>query len=129
MENQSAKQQIEKSLTIYFDALNKSSVEQAVGQYTADGVFMPTGLPTASGTAELKLAYSNVFKAIKLNVKFDIEEITVVDTIAFVRTQSQGTQLIHATGKRTEELNREFFLLRQENGTWKIARYMFNQPK
>lgn len=72
---------------------------------------------------------TNVFKAIQLNVKFDIEEITVADDIAFVRTQSHGTQLIHATGQKTEELNREFFLLKRENGAWKIARYMFNQPK
>ncbi|RKE57087.1 YybH family protein [Sphingobacterium detergens] len=129
IKNQSAQQQIEKSLTIYFDALNKSSVEQAIGQYTTDGIFMPTGLPTATGTAQLKIAYTNVFKAIQLNVKFDIEEINLSGDIAFVRTQSHGTQLIHATGQKTEELNREFFLLKRENGTWKIARYMFNQPK
>ncbi|MES2651474.1 MAG: nuclear transport factor 2 family protein [Bacteroidota bacterium] len=130
MENQITKTAIGKSLSIYFDALNKSSAEQAVGQYTADGIFMPTGLPTATGTSELTMAYENVFKAIKLNVTFKLEEIVSLDdSIAFVRTQSNGTQLIHANGQKTEELNREFFLMRNENGTWKIARYMFNQPK
>lgn len=130
MENQTAKAEIEKSLGIYFDALNKSNVNQAVGQYTADGVFMPTGFPTASGTSELTTAYENVFKAIQLNVTFTTEEIVLCDDkVAFVRTQSNGTQLIHANGQKTEELNREFFLMRNENGIWKIARYMFNQPK
>lgn len=130
MENQTAKAKIEKSLGIYFDALNKSNVNQAVGQYTADGVFMPTGFPTASGTSELTTAYENVFKAIQLNVTFTTEEIVLCDDkVAFVRTQSNGTQLIHANGQKTEELNREFFLMRNENGIWKIARYMFNQPK
>ncbi|MBS0026445.1 YybH family protein [Chitinophaga sp. 22321] len=130
MENQITQTGIEKSLSIYFEALNKSSVEQAVGQYTGDGVFMPTGLPTATGTSALTTAYGNVFKAIQLNVAFKIEEIISLDSsVAFVRTQSNGTQLIHATGQKTEELNREFFLMKKDNGDWKIARYMFNQPR
>lgn len=129
MEDQTAQIAIEKSLSIYFDALNKSNVQQAVGQYTGDGVFMPTGFPTATGTSELTTAYENVFKAIQLNVTFKVEEIVSLDdSVAFVRTQSSGTQLIHANGQKTEELNREFFLMRKDNGVWKIARYMFNQP-
>ncbi|SMO35880.1 Ketosteroid isomerase homolog [Chryseobacterium rhizoplanae] len=129
MENKTAKTEIEKSLGIYFDALNKSNVEQAVHQYTSDGIFMPTGLPTAAGTSELTTAYENVFKAIQLNVTFRVEEIILSDSIAFVRTQSNGTQLIHANNQKTDELNREFFLMKNENGSWKISRYMFNQPK
>ncbi|WP_316751084.1 hypothetical protein [Pedobacter gandavensis] len=73
MENQITQTAIEKSLSIYFDALNKSNVQQAVGQYTGDGVFMPTGFPTARGMAELTMAYENVFKAIQLNVTFKVE--------------------------------------------------------
>lgn len=129
MKNQIAKLEIEKALDIYFDALNKSNVGQAVGQYTEDGVFMPAGLPTATGTLELTTAYQNVFKAIQLNVTFKIEEIVSPDdSVAFVSTQSNGTQLIHANGQKTKELNREFFVMRNESGIWKIARYMFNQP-
>ncbi|WP_374464713.1 nuclear transport factor 2 family protein [Chryseobacterium sp.] len=130
MENPTTKTGIEKSLHIYFDALNQSNAEQAVGQYTSDGIFMPAGLPTASGTSELTTAYKNIFQAIQLNVNFKIEEIvTLDDNTAFVRTQSNGTQLIHANGQKTEELNREFFLMKNENGAWKISRYMFNQTR
>ncbi len=122
--------EIEKSLSIYFEALNNSNVAKAVGQYTGDGVFMPTGLPTATGTSELVSAYENVFTAIQLTVTFRVEEIFLLnESVAFVRTQSNGTQLLHASGLKTEELNREFFLMRNEEGVWKIARYMFNQPK
>ena len=130
MENQSVKNEIEKSLAVYFDALNKSSVDQAIGQYTPDGIFMGTGLPTATGKSELKKAYENIFKAIQLNVTFKVEEVVSLgDNVAFVRTQSNGSQVILANGKKTEEINREFFLMKNENGIWKIARYMFNQPK
>lgn len=128
MDNQN-KAAIEKTLTTYFGSLNTSNVKTAVGSYTPDGVFMPTKFPTATGTEQLVTAYENVFKAIQLNVTVKIEEIIVRDDFAFARTLSNGTTLIHATGETTPEENREFFLLRKENGEWKIARYMFNQPK
>lgn len=128
MENQE-KAAIEKLLNIYFASLNASDVKTAVGSYTADGVFMPTKFPTATGKDQLVVAYENVFKAIQLNVTVKIEEIITRDDIAFARTLSNGTSLIHATGETTPEENREFFLLRKDNGEWKIARYMFNQPK
>lgn len=128
MENQN-KEAIEKTLNTYFGSLNASDVKTAVGSYTADGVFMPTKFPTATGTEQLVTAYENVFKAIQLNVTVKIEEVIVRDDIAFARTLSNGTSLIHATGETTPEENREFFLLKKENGEWKIARYMFNQPK
>ena len=128
MENQD-KIAIEKTLNTYFGSLNASDVKTAVGSYTSDGVFMPTKFPTASGTDQLVVAYGNVFKAIQLNVTVKIEEIIIRDDIAFARTLSNGTTLIHATGETTPEENREFFLLRKDNGEWKIARYMFNQPK
>ncbi len=128
METQN-KAAIEKTLHTYFGALNASDVKTAVGSYTADGVFMPTKFPTATGTAQLVLAYENVFKAIQLNVTVKIEELIIKDDIAFARTLSNGTTLIHATGETTPEENREFFLLRKDGDEWKIARYMFNQPK
>ena len=128
MENQN-KTAIEKTLNTYFGSLNESDVKTAVGSYTADGIFMPTKFPTATGTGQLVTAYENVFKAIQLNVTVKIEELIVSDDIAFARTLSNGTTLIHATGETNPEENREFFLLKKENGEWRIARYMFNQSK
>ncbi|MHA7607899.1 YybH family protein [Elizabethkingia meningoseptica] len=130
MENTTENSKIQKSLDTYFESLNKSSVQQAVGQYAADGVFMPTGFPTATGTEQLTVSYENIFKAIQLNVTFKIEEIIYLgNDVAYVRTESNGSVTIHATGDKTAELNREFFLMKKEGGVWKIARYMFNQPK
>jgi ketosteroid isomerase-like protein len=90
---------------------------------------MPAKFPTATGSDQLVVAYGNVFKAIQLNVGVKIEEVIIRDDMAFARTLSNGTALIHATGEATPEENREFFLLRKDKGAWKIARYMFNQPK
>ena len=113
----------------YRDALNASSVDQVLPLYTTDGVFMPTGFPTAVGTEQLRGAYAGAFSMIKLNIEFFIDEIEVDGDHAFARTTSRGTTLIHATGQSVPEENRELFVLHRNNGTWKIARYMFNKMK
>jgi len=49
------------------------------------------------------------------------------DTVAYARTRSDGTQAVLANGVETRGSNREMFIFRNDNGSWKIARYMFNQ--
>lgn len=129
MEQTNEKQAIEKVLLAYEDALNKSDVNEVLQVYAHDGVFMPTTLPTAKGTEQLKESYTNVFKTIQLNIKFTIEEIVVSGNFAFAQTFSKGTTLIHANGQTVDEENREFFFLSKENENWKISRYMFNKAK
>ena len=120
---------IKEMLFKYRDALNASSVDQVIPLYTADGVFMPTGFPSAVGKEQLKGAYTGVFSMIKLNIEFFIDEIEVDGDHAFARTTSRGTTLIHATGENVPEENRELFVLEREKGAWKIAQYMFNKMK
>jgi len=115
-------------LATYEESLNKSDAKLAASCYTADGVFMPTTLPTASG-ADMEAAYTNVFDAITLNVKFTIDELVVAgdDKYAYALTQSAGTQKINATADESVEANREMFIFHNTDDGWKIARYMFNK--
>jgi uncharacterized protein (TIGR02246 family) len=124
-----AKQQIESLLMAYKETLNTSNAEKATSLYTKDGIFMPTGAPSATGTDQIRKAYEFVFSQIQLSIEFFIEEITVENDFAFAVTSSKGTTLIHASGDRIPEENRELFVFENENGTWKIARYMFNKTK
>jgi len=124
-----AKQEIESLLMTYEGTLNTSNAEKTTSLYTKDGVFMPSGAPSAIGTEQIKGAYDFVFSQIQLNIEFFIEEITVENTFAYAVTSSKGTTLIHATGETVPEENRELFIFEKENGTWKIARYMFNKTK
>lgn len=116
-------------LFAYRDALNASDVSQVLPLYTQDGIFMPSSAPTSIGQEQVKGAYEFVFSNIKLNIEFFIDEVVVTGDYAFVRTTSKGTTLIHASGETVPEENRELFVLRKENGAWKIARYMFNKMK
>jgi len=124
-----AKQEIEAILMTYKEALNASDVEKATSLYTKDGIFMPLGAPSAIGSEKIKGAYEFVFSNIQLKIEFYIEEITVENKFAFAVTSSKGSTLIHATKETIPEENRELFIFENENGVWKIARYMFNKTK
>lgn len=124
-----AKEQIERLLIEYKETLNTSSAEKATALYTKDGMFMPTEAPTAIGHEQIKASYTFIFSQIQLNVEFYIEEIQVEENLAFATTSSKGSVLIHANGQTISEENRELFVFEKENGSWKIARYMFNKTK
>jgi len=125
----SEKQEIKNLLFVYRDALNASDVSKVIPLYTEDGIFMPSGAPTSIGTEQVKGAYEFVFSNIQLSIEFYIDEIIVNGEYAFARTISKGTTLIRATEETVPEENRELFVLKKENGSWKIDRYMFNKMK
>ena len=124
-----AKQEIEILLFAYRDALNASDVSAVLSLYAEDGVFMPSGAPTSIGQEQIKGAYEFVFGNIQLSIEFYIDEIVINGGYAYARTTSKGSTLILATGETVPEENRELFILRKENGSWKIDRYMFNKMK
>lgn len=115
-------------LAKYNEALNASSTDAVMPLYAEDGVFMPPYSQSAVGLAAVRKAYDAVFKAITLNVKFTIAEIVELGPgWAFARTNSAGTTTDHATGAKSAEGNQELFVLkRDDDGSWKIARYSFS---
>jgi uncharacterized protein (TIGR02246 family) len=120
--------QIRALLATYERSLNTSDAALAASCYTADGIFMPTTLPSAKGP-DLEGAYGQIFAAIRLDVIFTIDELEITsERDAYALTRSNGTQTVLATGDQTAESNREIFLFRQTDSGWKIARYMFNKP-
>ena len=122
------KEAIERTIAVYFDALNSSSVQNAVNQYTANGVFMPKEAPTSVGTEQLKGAYGHVFGTLGfIDMAHTIDELTVEGNFAIVRTSSLGNVKILADDVIIEgATHRELFVMQKQNNEWKIARYMFN---
>jgi uncharacterized protein (TIGR02246 family) len=122
--------QIRELLATYERSLNTSDADLAASCYAADGIFMPTTLPTVTGP-EMASGYRQIFDAIGLNVTFTIDELTVTsDDTAYALTRSNGTQTVLATGDESAESNREIFLFQRTDADgWKIARYMFNKSE
>jgi uncharacterized protein (TIGR02246 family) len=119
--------QIRGLLKNYERVLNGSDVAGVLQLYAKDGVFMAQHNPSAVGIDQVETAYTAVFKAIDLNVKFDIVEVEVIaPTWAFARTNSSGTTTINATGDKVSEGNQELFVLQKVDSDWKIARYGFS---
>jgi ketosteroid isomerase-like protein len=120
-----AEEEIRQVLQTYQELLNASDVK-AAACFTSDGVFIPAGLPTMIGGA-IADAYAQLLKALRLQITFTIDELLVAsEDIAYALTHSHGTQTDLATGADSVESNRELFIFRRDNGSWKIARYMFN---
>ena len=126
--NQADDKAIRALLARYEQALNRSDTEAVIALYTDDGVFMPQHFPSAVGSSAVGAAYDGVFKAIKLDVTFDIVEVRQVSpTWAFARTNSAGTVKVLADGSVGPEANQELFVLEKtKSGDWKIARYCFS---
>jgi len=111
----------------YEQALNDADVDAVMALYAEDGVFMPQNFPSSVGAADVRKAYEGVFSAIRLTVRFAVQEVhQVASEWAFARTNSAGTVLIHATGETSAEANQELFVLQRIQGAWKIARYCFS---
>ncbi len=119
---------IETALSTYEKALNASDADTVMTLYADDGVFMPQHSAPNVGKEAIRAAYDGVFQAIKLDVQFTVDEILQVSPgWAFARTRSEGFVTINATGDKGPEANQELFVFqKQDNGDWKIARYIFS---
>lgn len=102
-------------LTSYRDALADSSPEEVAENYTADGVVMGPGSPTAIGE-ELNPTYAGIFENVGLDLDFTLANIIIGEKYAFVQSTSDGTALIQATGDTAPEQNRELFVMEKVDG-------------
>lgn len=122
---------IEAILKTYEQALNTNDLETILGLYGSEPVFMPQHAPALVGRAAVRAGYEQVFATIKLAIRFEVHEIEVAGDWAWARTSSAGRTRILANDAEIEEGNNELFILRRENGVWKIHRYLFatTQPR
>ena len=117
-------------LHAYGAALKSRNVEDAVALYTADGVIMPPHFTASAGTQALRESYTRIFATIQLVIKFDIDEVVVMSPEwAFARTTAEGTKTMLATQESEAHSNQELFIVKKEDGQWKIARYAFSTMK
>jgi uncharacterized protein (TIGR02246 family) len=119
---------VKKLVTVsYRDALASSNPDNITDVFTADGIVMGPGSPTANGTAQLNSTYQGIFGAVALDLNFKIDEIILGNNYAFVRSTSAGTVTVNGSGASAPEENREVFIAKKENNQWKLARYIYNK--
>jgi uncharacterized protein (TIGR02246 family) len=118
-------QQIEQVLQQYEQALNVSDTAASLALYSSEPIFMPQFASAQVGRDAVQATYEQIFQTIQLRVKFTIHEVEPIGELAYVRTTSAGTTTVLADHKTTDEGNNELFIFKQENGDWKIHRYLF----
>ena len=117
--------QIQQVLQQYEQVLNASDANAVLALYSSDPVFMPQFAPAQVGRDAVLDTYKQIFQPIQLQVKFTIYEVEPMGELAYTRTSSSGTVTVLADNKTTSEGNNELFIFKQENGNWKIHRYLF----
>lgn len=118
-------------LHAYGAALKSRVVEEAVALYTADGVILAPHFSASAGTQALRESYTRIFSSVQLEIKFDIDEVVIMSPgeWAFARTTAEGSKTMIATGASESHANQELFIMKKEDGKWKIARYAFSTMK
>lgn len=59
----------------YVTALNANALDEILGQYGSDPVFMPQHAPALIGRDAVRAGYQQVLQTIQLNIRFQIHEV------------------------------------------------------
>lgn len=129
MANTSVEDSIKQKITQYETALNSSDVASVVKLYDKDAVFIaPDSLPSV-GKKAITTAYQQTFNAIKLDIKFQFDEVSQLSKDwAIARTRSTGTfKIMNGQNVTIPESNNELFVFhRGSDKKWSINKYIFN---
>lgn len=116
---------IEATVISYLGAFNRGDASAVVAHYADDGVLIAPVGPAVEGKEVLRMVYPGVFEAVAFDMAYEIKEVVQTSPDwAFVRSATEGTETIRATGDVLPAKYQELFLLRKSaEGTWQIARY------
>lgn len=74
----------------YETALNANAIDDILGLYGSEPVFMPQHAPALVGRDAVRAGYQQVFETLKLNIRFEIHEVQQAGDWAWARTSSAG---------------------------------------
>ena len=119
---------INKVLGDYESALNAGNLDSVMPLYADDAVLMPLNAPVQVGEQAIRAFYqTNIFEQLTLDLTFTPAETEILGEWAFVRADITGTVTDKDSIEPDQVDNKAMFLLRQDDdGSWKIARYIFN---
>ena len=108
-------------------ALNAGDAAGMVGRYTEDLISMPPDRPAVIGQEALRARYETTFDQSTFEFTRFVEEVVVAGDWAFGRWTDTGTVTSKAGGEPSEISSKGIFILqRQPDGSWKIARVIWN---
>jgi ketosteroid isomerase-like protein len=127
MSTQKETQAVAAMINAYAETLNSRNARAIGGYYTSNGAILPNGHKTIQ-KQKLDLATGEFLRNTSFKIEYNIEDVTISGEYAFVESlattsnSSSGNQVVNKT-------SRDLFILRKDQGGWKIYRYIFNDIK
>lgn len=114
-------------IAAYEKGLNAGDAAAIKKLYTADAVLMAANSPPAVGGEAVGKVYEGLFKAVKFDLKFEVDDVKVLsDKSAVARTRSKFTVKV-GDAPPAADANQELFLFQKgDDGQWRIAHYSFS---
>ena len=114
----------------YVRALNTESTESVMAVYADGAVLMPADQPAFNGKEEIPRWYDAAFQQSAYDLSFQMAEVVVAGEWAFARWTVSGTLTPQTGGDPASVSSKGISILqRQADGSWKIARFMFNRDE
>jgi uncharacterized protein (TIGR02246 family) len=126
-QSQTERDRIKQVIENYIEAMRRSQADVLASLFTEDGILMAVDAPTIRGAELINAFFAQGFSAVNIDAKIAFDEITVSGDYAFVLTHSDVQVTIKQANAFSNEKTRELFVLKNDDGAWKIARYMFNK--
>jgi len=119
-------EEIKSLLQTYQRGLNEANLDLVRSVYAQDAVVIGQPFPTATGIGAIIALYTDFLSKLDFNVQFDLLETELSNDLGFIRTRSHGTIVPKGQKPTGSEGNREVFIVKRIQGTWKFYRYIFN---
>ena len=119
---------IKKLIANWEKVLNAGDADSGKDLFMPDGVFMPPGSPSQVGDKAIRAFLDTLWsRGEAVDYNFDPVEVVVLNGWAFARVETTGTWKSKDSGTSWKIDSKSLFILRRtDEGTWKIARLMWN---
>lgn len=111
---------------VYAKNLRTGDVNSYVAMFTKDAFWMPPGSPDRRGLKEIGEAFGMQAKSVNLEPKLTAEEVQVMGNFSYIIGSSLATISPKDGSQAHKAKLRVVWLLRKEEGAWKIAREIWN---
>jgi uncharacterized protein (TIGR02246 family) len=111
----------------YGEALSTGNAKAIGGFYANDGAILPNGHKTIV-KKQLDQISGEFLKQTNFKIDFQTGNVSISGEYAIVESVAT-TSSSSADGKPENKTTRDLFILRKNEGAWKIYRYIFNNTK
>lgn len=123
----SLKDAIDEVWNTYASALNAGDMDRWISLWIEDGIQMPPDAPRNIGKEKIRAFLDNLVNLFQWKMAINCDEVRETDDWGFAR----GTYTVELTPKEEGEIMKgsgKFLTIleKQDDGSWKIARDIFN---